>query len=138
MNMKKRICALILTAACAVSLYGCGKDRVQENKENTGLGQAETGADEADTDTGQENDNTDRQPSDQLDEQSDDPSDGTVELTVWGAQEDEELMQQVLDSFQNERNLRLHMRRRVNQGVKMSCLEIWSRGQMCLRLQMTS
>ena len=102
MNMKKRICALILTAACAVSLYGCGKDQVQENKENTGLGQAETGADEADTDTGQENDNTDRQPSDQLDEQSDDPSDGTVELTVWGAQEDDELMQQVLDSFQNE------------------------------------
>lgn len=98
--MKKRICALILAAACAASLYGCGKDSAQQDQadlekqeqENAGITQEET-------DSGQENDDTGTQSG--LGDEGDNPE-GTVELKVWGAEEDTELMQQILDSFQNE------------------------------------
>ena len=65
-----------------------------------------------------------------------------VKLTVWGAEEDQELIGQLMESFQNEykdeANFSLPTAYRANRTVKMRCLAIWSKQRTCLRLQMTS
>lgn len=73
--MKKRNCAFCMAMAFSISLLGCGK-----NVQNGTIASA-------DTENEQTNDGETQE-------------EGTVELTVWGAEEDTELLNRIIESFE--------------------------------------
>ena len=78
--MGKQICKLLLGMLCTVSLLGCaGTEKQQTQAESEG----------ADAQAGTEKQRT----------QADTEDTKTVQLTVWGAKEDEKLMGQVIQGF---------------------------------------
>ena len=81
-SMRKNINALFITAVLAVSLSGCAGSN------------GESKAADADTELQNSTDNTD-----ETEILSDN---GNVELTVWGAEEDEALLTMIIESFQEE------------------------------------
>ena len=108
---------LILSASIGLLLTGCGADK-----------QPDTHAFLSDV-TAQDSDQKDSVKESSDKEDSDKENSGKnkkVTLTVWGAQEDTQLMEQIINSFEKE------------YIAKTFFWEDWKKGQTCLLLRMTS
>ena len=81
-SMSKRLGLLFVTIVLAAVLFGCAKAREEGRT--------------ADSDTALQNGNKN------VDETKTLQKDKDVELTVWGAEEDEELLRQIIESFKEE------------------------------------
>lgn len=100
--MKRKICALLVAAVCAAALNGCGKDSFKEGQQEDGEWQESAQADESAANSQKDSDQNTMQPEDSKMNARQGTDQETIELTVWGAEEDTELMEQILSSFQKE------------------------------------
>ncbi len=100
--MKRKICALLAAAVCAAALNGCGKDSLKEEQQGDGEWQELAQADESAANSQKDSDQNTMQSEDSKTNARQGTDKETIELTVWGAEEDTELMEQILSSFQKE------------------------------------
>lgn len=113
--MKKKVVSLLMVSAMLISVMsGCGSSAASQ----------ENGDMETSTEAGRESDSSD--------------DSGTVSLTVWGAEEDQALLNEIVDSFKKEygsqRSLTYSSGTRVSPTVKMPCSVIWKAARMSLPL----
>ena len=100
--MKRKICALRAEAVCSAALNGCGKESLKEEQQGDGEWQELAQADESAANSQKDSDQNTMQSEDSKTNARQGTDKETIELTVWGAEEDTELMEQILSSFQKE------------------------------------